>query len=89
MSNLLHFAETTLQEVALIFMACVYTMRVLWLLRFKAGKERQPPTGSPSTNPKKGFLYSWAMIGMPWVMESSRTQASSSTSSSWSSTSVW
>ncbi len=72
MSNLLHFAETTLQEAALVFMAFVYTLRVLWLLRFKAGKERQPPTGSIKTTPKKGYLYSWAMIGMPWVMESSR-----------------
>ncbi len=72
MSDLLHFAEHRLQEGALVFMALVYTARILWLLRFKAGKERQPPTGRPSTTPRKGFLYSWAMIAMPWAMESSR-----------------
>jgi len=72
MSELLHFAEHRLQEGALIFMGLVYTTRLIWLLRFKAGKERQPATGHPQTTPKKGFLYSWAVIGMPWVMESSR-----------------
>jgi hypothetical protein len=72
MSELLHFAETRLQEGALIFMALVYTARIIWLLRFKAGKERQPASGHQATTPKKGFLYSWAVIGMPWVMESSR-----------------
>jgi nitrate reductase gamma subunit len=74
MSNLLHFAEHTLQEVALIFMALVYVTRLVWLLRFKAGKERQAATGIGDTNPRKGFIYSWANIGMPWAMESSRTQ---------------
>lgn len=72
MSELLHFAEHRLQEGALIFMGLVYTTRLIWLLRFKAGKERQPPTGHPNTTPKRGFLFSWAVIGMPWVMESSR-----------------
>ncbi len=75
MSDTLHFAEHTLQEVALGIMALVYTTRLIWLhRRFKAGKERQPPTGSPNTTPKKGILYSWGIIGMPWVMESTRTQ---------------
>ena len=45
MSDLLHFSEHTLQEVALGFMALVYIMRITWFLRFKAGKERQPATG--------------------------------------------
>ncbi|MBT3233164.1 MAG: hypothetical protein HN356_10145 [Calditrichaeota bacterium] len=74
MSELLHFAEHTLQEVALIIMACVYTVRVFWLLRFKAGKERQPATGAADTTPRKGILYSWANIVMPWGMESTRTK---------------
>jgi hypothetical protein len=73
MSGLLHFAEHRLQEAALIFMALVYTKRVLWLLKFPAGKERQAPTGPPDTTKWKGIFYSWAIIGMPWVMESSRT----------------
>ncbi len=74
MSGLLHFCETTLQEVALVIMALVYTARIIWLLRFKAGGERQGPTGSPSTTPAKGILFSWANVAMPWVMESTRTK---------------
>jgi hypothetical protein len=72
MTDLLHFSEHTLQEVALVFMAAVYTVRLLWLLRFKAGKERQAPTGPADTTPKRGILYSWGVVGMPWAMESSR-----------------
>ena len=74
MSEFLHFSEHTLQEVALLFMACVYILRIIWFLRFKAGTERQGPTGSPETSPRKGFLYSWANIAMPWAMESTRTK---------------
>jgi nitrate reductase gamma subunit len=74
MSGLLHFAEHRLQEAALIFMALVYTKRILWLLKFPAGKERQAPTGSRDTTKRKGILYSWAIIGMPWAMESTRTK---------------
>ena len=70
MSELLHFSEHQLQEGALLFMAIVYTLRVRWLLRFKAGKERQAATGLGDTNPRKGFIYSWANVAMPsshWV----------------------
>jgi nitrate reductase gamma subunit len=72
MSDFLHFSEHRLQEAALGFMALVYTLRVIWLLRFKAGKERQGKTGLPSTSVRKGILYSWGIIAMPWAMESSR-----------------
>jgi len=74
MSELLHFAEHTLQEIALVFMAIVYSLRVRWLFNFKGGKERQAATGSENTSRKKGILYSWAVIGMPWTMESTRTK---------------
>ncbi len=74
MSDFLHFSEHTLQEVALGFMALVYTTRLVWLFRFTAGKERQPQTGDPSTTPDKGALYSLANIAMPWAMESTRTK---------------
>ena len=74
MSELLHFCEHTLQEVALVFMALVYTARIIWLLRFKAGGDRQAPTGPSGTTPTKGVLYSWANIAMPWAMESTRTK---------------
>ncbi|MEW6071574.1 MAG: hypothetical protein AB1726_03130 [Planctomycetota bacterium] len=72
MSHFLHFAEHTLQEAALIVMALVYTFRLIWFFRFKAGRDRQPPTGVPWTTPRKGWLYSLAVIAMPWAMESSR-----------------
>ena len=74
MSELLHFSEHTLQEVALGFMALVYTARIVWFLGFKPGGERQAATGAPRTTPRKGILYSWANIAMPWAMESTRRQ---------------
>jgi nitrate reductase gamma subunit len=74
MSHLLHFAEHRLQETALLIMAIVYTIRVIWLTRFKAGKERQANTGNGDTSPRKGIIYSWANIAMPWAMESTRTK---------------
>ena len=74
MSDFLHFSEHTLQEAALIFMTIVYILRLRWLLSFKAGKERQAPTGAPDTMPRKGIIYSWANIATPWTMESTRTK---------------
>ena len=74
MSELLHFSAHTLQEVALGFMALVYVTRIAWFLSFKAGKERQAPTGSMNRTKAKGILYSWANIAMPWSMESTRTK---------------
>lgn len=72
MSPLLHFAEHTLQEVALCFMAAVYTIRIWWYLKFKPGKERQSPIGNRELKPTKSIIYSWFNIAMPWAMESTR-----------------
>ncbi len=72
MSATLRFVSDDLQLMALSFMAIVYILRIRWLLRFKAGRERQAPTGSPDTTPAKGILYSWANIVSPWAMESTR-----------------
>ena len=72
-SQFLHFAEHRLQEVALLTMATVYTIRLIWLFRFKAGGDRQGRTGRLTTSPQKGALYSLANIAMPWAMESTRT----------------
>ena len=74
MSDFLYFSEHTLQEVALAIMAIVYILRLVWLFRFKAGRDRQPETGTPGTTMKRGILYSWANVFMPWAMESSRTR---------------
>jgi nitrate reductase gamma subunit len=70
----LEFVRGTLHDATLAFMAVVYVIRVYLLTRFKAGRERQAPTGRGDTNPRKGILYSWANIGMPWAMESTRTK---------------
>jgi nitrate reductase gamma subunit len=76
-SALLHFTKHTLHELALITMVVVYTIRLVWFFRWKPGKERQPTTNkqaAPDVSRRKGILYSWGIIGMPWVMESSRTK---------------
>jgi len=74
MSEALHFSEHMLQEIALLIMALVYTARLIWLFRFKAGRERQASTGAPDTTPRRGILYSWFIIAKPWAMESTRTR---------------
>ena len=75
MSDILYFSEHTLQEVALIFMAIVYTLRIRWLFKFKGGRERQAPTASLDSAKRKGIIYSCAAIAMPWTMESTRKKA--------------
>jgi len=75
MSDRLHFAEHGLQEWALLVMACVYLLRIAWLLHFKAGRDRQAPTGSRPPAMTRGILYSWMNIAMPWAMESTRRHA--------------
>ena len=74
MSDLLYFSERTLQEVCLAIMALTYTLRIIWFVKHKPGKERQAPTGATDTSTRKGILYSWANILMPWAMESTRTK---------------
>ncbi len=74
MSETLHFAEHTLQEVCLLIMAVVYMLRIRWMLKFNAGKERQAATGSPVATPRRGILYSWFAIANPLGMESFRTK---------------
>jgi nitrate reductase gamma subunit len=63
-----------LQEAALLIMATVYALRLRWLFKFKGGRERQAPTGLEDTTPRKGIIYSWGAIAMPWSMESTRTK---------------
>ncbi len=72
MSETLRFVSDDLQLMALSFMAIVYILRIRWLLKFKASRERQAPSGSLNTSSFKGIVYSWANIAMPWSMESTR-----------------
>jgi len=70
MSETLRFVSDDLQLIALSFMGLIYILRLRWLLSFKAGRERQAPTGS--SNLARGVIYSWAHIALPWTMESTR-----------------
>lgn len=72
MSETLRFVSDDLQILALTFMAIVYLFRIRWLLKFKAARERQAPTGGGNTSSSKGILYSLTNIAMPWSMESTR-----------------
>ncbi|MGC8763100.1 MAG: hypothetical protein ACP5VN_05620 [Acidobacteriota bacterium] len=72
-SALLHFAEHRLQEVALLFMAVVYALRLKWMFSFKFGAERQAPTGKGGKeNRRRAVAYSLLNVAMPWAMESTR-----------------
>ena len=46
MSETLRFVSDDLQLMALSFMAIVYIIRIRWLLRFKASRDRQAPSGA-------------------------------------------
>jgi len=70
-STLLAAAET-IHWVALAIMAIVYTMRLVWLHRFRNGRERQPAGQPGKTNASKGAMYSLGNVLMPWAMESTR-----------------
>jgi len=69
-NSLMHAAEV-IHWVALGVMGLVYTIRLFWLFRFKAGRDRQQPgeRGSTSLYPA---AYSMANVAMPWIMESTR-----------------
>jgi len=71
-STLLHFAEDRLQIVALVFMAVVYSLKVRWILRFPAGKDRQAPGERAGTDARRGAMHSLAQIAFPWEMASTR-----------------
>ncbi len=46
MSETLRFVSDDLQLMALSFMAIVYIIRIRWLLKFKASRDRQAPSGA-------------------------------------------
>jgi nitrate reductase gamma subunit len=67
----LHTAEIV-HWIALAVMVVVYTMRIMWLLSFKKGKDRSSPGGEGRTSAQEGAYYSLFNIAMPWSMESTR-----------------
>jgi nitrate reductase gamma subunit len=73
-NELLHLVSYPLQEATLAFMVVVYALRLIWLFRFKDGRDLQARSGRPTTGPYKGAAYSMANVAMPWTMESTRTK---------------
>jgi len=72
LSPLLRFAENELQIGALLFMAIMYLLKIRWILKFPAARDRQAPTGDGRTNATKGAGYSLLQVAMPWAMASTR-----------------
>lgn len=70
-SPLLHSVEIV-HWCALVVMAVVYTLRVRWLLSFRATRDRQKPGNTDRTDARRGAYYSLANVLMPWGMESTR-----------------
>lgn len=68
MSNFLRVMENEVQIGALAFMTAVYSLRLVWLFRFRSGKERSWPIGRP----RAGIAYSLMNIALPRAMESTR-----------------
>jgi nitrate reductase gamma subunit len=70
-SSLLMTAEV-IHWIALVVMALVYSLRLWWLFRFKAGKDLSLAGNPGQSNAKKGGRYSLFNVAMPWSMESTR-----------------
>jgi nitrate reductase gamma subunit len=68
MSKALSVLENEIQIVALLFMAAVYLLRLIWLFRFRSVAERTYPAGSAAA----GVAWSMLNVAMPWAMESTR-----------------
>ncbi len=58
--------------IALGVMAVVYTLRLRWLFKFKAGKDMSAPGNPGQSTAKDGARYSLFNVVMPWGMESTR-----------------
>ena len=68
MSKALSVLENEVQIAALLFMAAVYFLRLIWLFRFRSAPERTYPAGSAAA----GVAWSMMSVAMPWAMESTR-----------------
>ena len=68
MSSVLRILENEVQIAALLFLALVYSVRLIWLFHFKTRKDRTLAAGSD----RAGAGYSLLSVAMPWAMESTR-----------------
>jgi nitrate reductase gamma subunit len=66
-----HYVIEVVHWIALGIMALVYTLRLIWLLRWKNFQDRQLP-GDKGTTGLWPALYSLGNVAMPWAMESTR-----------------
>ena len=71
--NALHMAEVV-HFAALGVMILVYTLRLFWFFRFKAGRDRQAPGERFGDTTLRPAVVSMMNVAMPWVMESTRTK---------------
>lgn len=71
MEHTLHVVEM-IHWVALTFMGTVYVLRLLWMFKFKPGKDNQKPGESFGNTTIYPALYSLANVAMPAGMESTR-----------------
>jgi nitrate reductase gamma subunit len=55
-------------HLTLIFMAAVYILRIRWILKFEAGRERTPARGAH----RKAITHAYATLAMPWKLPSTR-----------------
>jgi nitrate reductase gamma subunit len=53
-------------------MAVVYLLKIRWILRFPASRDRQPPGTNTATSGSRGALHSLFNIALPWEMASTR-----------------
>ena len=68
MSPFLRVLENEVQIAALLFMAVVYVLRLVWLFRFRSAPERTYAAG----NAGAGVALLMLNVAMPWAMESTR-----------------
>jgi hypothetical protein len=68
MSDFLRILENEVQLAALAFLGLVYVIRLAWIFRFRARRERTAAVGSE----RAGAGYSLLNIVMPGAMESTR-----------------
>jgi hypothetical protein len=68
MSHFLYVLENEVQLVALAFLVIVYTLRLIWLFRFRSAREKTYPAGDS----RRGVAKSLMNVAMPWAMESTR-----------------
>jgi nitrate reductase gamma subunit len=73
MSDLLKFVENEVQIAALLFLAVVYAVRLIWIFRFRSRKERTFAAGSEA----RGIGFSLMNVAMPWAMDSTRKRPGS------------